>query len=256
MRENCDVSLPGEKQANGHLHPFSQAINQLADIFLSMGFEVVEGPELETDFYNFQSLNYPPFHPARDMQDTYFVKNPHGKENLVLRTHTSNVQVRTMEKRTPPLRVCTFGRCFRHDAIDASHEQVFYQVEGFVVDKEISVSNLIFTMKSILSAFFEKEVEIRLHPSYFPFTEPSYEISFTCVNCNGRGCSLCNGSGWLEIGGSGMIHPNVLKAAGYKEGEWQGFAFGWGLDRLTMLKYKINDVRWFHSGDLRFIRQF
>ena len=251
-----DVTLPGEKMKSGRLHPISQAINKLADIFLSMGFEIVEGPELETDFYNFQSLNFPPSHPSRDLQDSYFVKNPLGGENLVLRTHTSNVQIREMEKRTPPLKICTFGRCFRREATDVSHDHTFYQVEGFVVDKEISLANLIYTMRSILSEFFDKEIKIRLRPAYFPFTEPSYETSFTCVNCNGQGCSLCKNTGWLEIFGSGMIHPNVLKNAGYKEGEWQGFAFGGGIDRLVMLKYQIDDIRWFHSGDLRFIRQF
>ena len=276
-----DVTLPGEKMGYGRLHPISQAINKLADIFLSMGFEVVEGPELETDYYNFESLNIPFFHPSRDMQDTFYVKVlpvveqsslrdfAHLKDRFVMRTHTSNVQVRVMEKRTPPLRICTFGKCFRREATDASHEHTFYQVEGFVVDKDISIANLIYTMKSILSKFFDKEVEIRLRPAYFPFTEPSYEVVFKCLNCHpdlcrdpdfgrdgDKNCPVCKGSGWLEIFGAGMIHPNVLKNVGYQEGQWQGFAFGGGIDRLVMLKYQIDDIRWFHSGDLRFIRQF
>ncbi len=272
-----DVTLPGEKIVFGCLHPISQAINKLADIFLSMGFEVVEGPELETDYYNFESLNIPFFHPSRDIQDTFYVKTPHLKDKFLMRTQTSNVQVRVMEKRTPPLRICTFGRCFRREATDASHEHTFYQIEGFVVDKKISIANLIYTMRSTLSEFFGKEVKIRLRPAYFPFTEPSYEVAFKCLYCHvedlfepepqsrrpedprrraDKNCPVCKGSGWLEIFGAGMIHPNVLKNAGYQEGEWQGFAFGGGIDRLVMLKYQIDDIRWFHSGDLRFIRQF
>jgi len=251
-----DLSLPGEKQKIGALHPLTLTINRLAQFFTSMGFETVEGLELDNDYYNFSSLNFLPHHPSRDLQESFFVKNPLGKEDLVLRTHTSNVQVRVMEKRMPPLRIFTFGRCYRREATDASHEHTFYQVEGFTVDKEVSLSNLIFTMKSLLSEFFEKEVELRLRPAFFPFTEPSYEVAFTCVSCDGKGCSVCGNTGWLEIFGCGMIHPNVLKAAGYPERRFTGFAFGGGVDRLAMLKYKINDIRWFHSGDLRFIRQF
>ena len=252
---NRDLTLPGNKISFGRLHPLTQSINQLADIFSSLGFEITEAPEIDTDYYNFEALNIPPFHPAREMQDTFYVASS-PKEKLVLRTHTSNAQVRYMEKRVPPLRACTFGRCYRRDATDASHEHTFYQVEGFAVDQNISIGNLIYTMKAILGQFFGKKLEIRLRPSFFSFTEPSYEVDFECLNCQGKGCSICKKSGWLEIFGAGMIHPNVLKHAGYPANKYSGFAFGGGIDRLAMLKYGIDDIRLFHSGDLRFIKQF
>ncbi|MCG2686809.1 phenylalanine--tRNA ligase subunit alpha, partial [Candidatus Parcubacteria bacterium] len=268
---NLDLTLPGKKTELGHLHPLTQGKQMVADIFSSMGFEILEGPELETDYYNFEALNIPEGHPARDMWDTFFVKSKikNQKSKLLLRTHTSPMQVRVMEKRKPPLRVCVIGKCFRHEATDASHEHTLYQVEGFAVDKEISVANLIYTLKTFLNALFKTNVKIRLRPSYFPFTEPSFEVDFACLNCGGkarppglrpgevgRGCPVCSQTGWVEILGSGMIHPEVFKHAGYAKGKYTGFAFGIGLDRLIIMKHKIDDIRWLHSGDLRFIRQF
>jgi len=248
-----DFTLPGKKIELGHLHPLTQGKQMVADIFSSMGFEVLEGPELETDYYNFEALNIPKGHPARDMWDTFYIKSKKGE---LLRTHTSPMQIRVMEKRKPPLKVCVIGKCFRHEATDASHEHTLYQIEGFAVDKEISVANLIYTLKTFLNALFKTEVKIRLRPSYFPFTEPSFEVDFACLNCKGKGCPVCSQTGWVEILGSGMIHPEVFKHAGYTHGKYTGFAFGVGLDRLIMMKHKIDDIRLLHSGDLRFIRQF
>jgi len=264
-----DITLPGKKPEYGHLHPHTQMKYKVAEIFHSMGFEILEGPELENDYYNFEALNIPEGHPARDMWDTFYIKseirNPKSETNskfkiqnskLLLRTHTSAMQVRVMEKRKPPLKICVIGKCFRHEATDASHEHTLYQIEGFVVDKKISVANLIYTLKSLLSALFGKEVKIRLRPSYFPFTEPSFEMDFGCLNCGGTGCPACSQTGWVEILGCGMINPKVFEFAGYPKGKYTGFAFGVGLDRLVMMKHKIDDIRWFHSGDLRFLRQF
>ena len=251
--EALDFTLPGEKMEFGHLHPLTRAKQQVAEIFSSMGFEILEGPELETDYYNFEALNIPAGHPARDMWDTFYIKSKKGE---LLRTHTSPMQVRVMEKKKPPLKVCVIGKCFRHEATDASHEHALYQVEGFAVDKEISVANLIYTLKTFLNALFKTKVRIRLRPSYFPFTEPSFEVDFACLNCKGKGCPVCSQTGWVEILGSGMIHPKVFEYAGYPKNTYTGFAFGIGLDRLVMMKHKIDDIRWFHSGDLRFIRQF
>jgi len=248
-----DFTLPGKKVELGHLHPLTQGKQMVADIFSSMGFEILEGPELETDYYNFEALNIPEGHPARDMWDTFYIKSKKGE---LLRTHTSPMQIRVMEERKPPLKVCVIGKCFRHEATDASHEHTLYQIEGFAVDKEISVANLIYTLKTFLNALFKTEVKIRLRPSYFPFTEPSFEVDFACLNCNGKGCPVCSQTGWVEILGSGMIHPEVFKHAGYAKGKYTGFAFGVGLDRLIMMKHKIDDIRLLHSGDLRFIRQF
>jgi len=256
--EFLDFTLPGRKTGYGYVHPLTQMRDEVAGIFSSMGFEVLEGPELETDYYNFESLNIPAGHPARDMWDTFYVKSKGGnqKSRLLLRTHTSPMQVRVMEKRKPPLRICVIGRCFRHEATDASHEHTLHQVEGFVVDKEITVANLIYTLKTFLDVLFGRKVKIRLRPSYFPFTEPSFEVDFACLNCQGKGCPVCRNTGWVEILGSGMIHPKVFEHAGYPKKKYTGFAFGVGLDRLVMMKYKIDDIRWLHSGDLRFIRQF
>ncbi len=274
-----DVTLPGKEIKFGHLHPLTQMRYRVAEIFSSMGFEILEGRELETDYYNFESLNIPPGHPARDMWDTFWLRSDQNnlkpqtlnrgqknlkskvyssklKAKLLLRTHTSAMQVRVMEKEKPPLKVCVIGRCFRHEATDASHEHTINQIEGFVVDKEISVANLIYTLKNFLDVLFERQVKIRLRPSYFPFTEPSFEVDFSCLNCGGKGCPVCQQTGWVEILGSGMIHPEVFEFAGYPRGKYTGFAFGVGLDRLVMMRYKIDDIRWLHSGDLRFIKQF
>jgi len=253
-RDFFDFSLPGKNINYGHLHPLTQIKNELGEIFSSMGFKVLQGLELEKDYYNFEALNIPQGHPARDMWDTFYLKD--SKKTELLRTHTSAMQVRVMEKEKPPLRVCVMGRCFRNEATDASHEHTLYQIEGFVVDENITVANLIDTLKSFLKALFGKEVKIRLRPSYFPFTEPSFEVDFACLNCQGKGCQVCQKTGWVEILGSGMIHPKVFEFAGYPKGKYTGFAFGVGIDRLAMMRYKIDDIRWFHSGDLRFIRQF
>ena len=251
--ETLDFTLPGKKVELGHLHPLTQGKQMAADIFLSMGFEILEGPEFETDYYNFEALNIPKGHPSRDMWDTFYIKSKKGE---LLRTHTSPMQIRVMEKKKPPLKVCVIGKCFRHEATDASHEHTFYHIEGFVVDEEISVANLIYTLKTFLNALFKTEVKIRVRPSYFPFTEPSFEVDFACLNCGGKGCPVCSQTGWVEILGAGMIHPEVFKQAGYIKEKYTGFAFGIGLDRLIMMKHKIDDIRLLHSSDLRFIRQF
>jgi len=219
-----------------------------------MGFSVVEGPEIENEWYNFDALNIPKDHPARDMWDTLYLKNP----KLLLRTHTSPVQIRFMEKNQPPLRIIVPGRVFRHEATDASHEINFYHVEGLMVDKKgkVNAANFKAIIEEFFSRFFRKRVEIRLRPSYFPFTEPSFEIDVSCPICNGRGCPACKNSGWVETLGAGMVHPNVIKNSGLDQKIWQGFAFGIGMDRLAMMKYKINDIRLFYSGDLRFLQQF
>lgn len=253
-----DLSLPSEKIFYGHLHPTTLLKNEVMEIFQSMGFEVLEGPEVETDWYNFEALNIPVEHPARDMWDTFYInsKPKIQKSKLLLRTHTSNMQVRVMEKRKPPLRICVIGKCFRHEATDATHEHTLYQIEGFAVDKKISLANLIYTIKNFLNALYKKEVKIRIRPGYFPFVEPGLEIDMICENCLGKGCNVCSNSGWIEILGAGMIHPKVFESAGYPKNKYTGFAFGVGLDRLVMMRYKIDDIRWLHSGDLRFIRQF
>jgi phenylalanyl-tRNA synthetase alpha chain len=254
-KERIDVTIPGKRKSLGHLHPISIVQNEIIDIFTSMGFSVADGPEVETEFYNFEALNMPDNHPARDMQDTFWLKQE-LKEKLVLRTHTSNVQVRYMEKHQPPFRIIVPGRVFRHEATDAKHEHTFYQFEALVVDKNISVANFKHIAETFFKAFFKKNLKIRLRPSFFPFTEPSFEFDITCAICGGKGCQTCVYSGWLEIGGAGMVHQKVFQAAGYKKNQYQGFAWGFGIPRLAMLKYKIDDNRLFQSGDLRFIRQF
>lgn len=260
--KDIDITLPGKRFELGHLHPLTQMRLKVSQIFISQGFEILEGDEVVSDYYNFESLNIPKGHPARDMWDTFYIKhkslNQKSETNsrLLLRTHTSAMQTKVMEEQKPPLKVCVIGKCFRHEATDASHEHTLYQVEGFVIDKHISIANLIHTLKGFLRSLFQAQVKIRLRPSYFPFTEPSFEVDIECLNCSKAGCSACSRSGWMEILGCGMIHPNVFKAAGYPKGVYTGFAFGIGLDRLVMLRHKIGDIRWFHSGDLRFIKQF
>ncbi len=251
--------LPGKAANYGHLHPLTRMRDEVADIFSSMGFEIWEGEEVQTDYYNFESLNIPAGHPARDMWDTFYLQPLSGekkKERLLLMTHTSAMQVRIMKQRKPPLRACVIGRCFRHEATDASHEHTLYQVEGFMVDENVTVANLVHVLRNFLNVLFDREVRIRMRPSYFPFTEPSFEVDFACLNCQGKGCPVCKQTGWVEILGSGMIHPAVFKHAGYPAGKYTGFAFGVGLDRLAMMKYKISDIRLFHGGDLRFVKQF
>ena len=258
-----DISVPGTKLEKGHLHPVTLARRRAEDIFRSMGFAVAEGPEVETEWYNFDALNIAKDHPARDMWDTFWLKQPEGvqkskvkSQKFLLLTHTSPVQVRYMETHQPPLRIIASGRCFRYEATDASHETNFHQLEGLMVGKDITASNFKAVIQEFLSRFFAKPVSIRLRPTYFPFTEPSFEVDASCVICGAKGCSVCGGDGWLELMGAGMVHPNVFKAVGYNPKEWQGFAFGVGIDRLAMLKYKINDVRLFMAGDLRFLQQF
>jgi len=250
-REWIDVSAPGEKIVIGHLHPLTLAKRKTEEIFQIMGFSVIEGPEMENEWYNFDALNIPKNHPARDLWDTFYLKN-----GFLLRTHTSPVQVRYMEKHNPPLRIIVPGNVFRHEATDVSHEFQLVQVEGLMVDKKVSVAHLKAVVGEFFRRFFEKKVGFRLRPDYFPFTEPSFDIGISCVVCNGKGCSLCKKTGWMEVAGAGMVHPNVFKNSGLNPKNWQGWAFGFGLDRLVMIKYKINDIRWFHSGDLRFLKQF
>ena len=239
-REKIDITRPGKKIKTGHLHPLTIVQREVQEIFQSMGFSTITGPEVETEWYNFDALNIPKDHPARDMWDTFWLKG-----NLLLRTHTSPMQIRYMEKHQPPLKIIVPGRCFRHEATDASHEIQFYQLEGLVVDKNISAANFRAIIEEFLKRFLKVNIEIRLRPSFFPFTEPSFEIDVR--RKNGK---------WLELMGAGMVHPNVFKAVGLNPKNWQGFAFGAGLDRLAMLKYKINDIRLFYSGDLRFLKQF
>jgi len=249
--EWIDITIPGKKPFSGHLHPLTLTKRKAEEIFQSMGFSVIEGPEMETGWYNFDALNIPKDHPARDVWDTFYLKN-----KLLLRTHTSPVQVRYMEKNNPPLRIIVPGNVFRHEATDASHEFQLFQVEGLMVDKNISVANLKAVVGEFFRRFFERDVKFRLRPDYFPFTEPSFDIAINCFVCQGKGCSVCKGTGWLEVAGAGMVHPNVFKNSKLIPKNWQGWAFGFGLERLAMLKYKINDIRLFRSGDLRFLNQF
>jgi len=263
-KEWIDITAPGQKISPGHLHPLTQVQRKVEEIFQSMGFSVVEGPEIETEWYNFDALNIPKDHPARDLWDTLYLKiqNPKSKiQNLLLRTHTTPVDVRYMEKNNPPLRIIIPGRVFRHEATDASHESNFYQIDGLMVGNNISAANFKAIIQEFFQRFFEKPVEIRMRPGYFPFVEPGFEVDMTCLVCEGKGCSACSQTGWMEMMGAGMVHRNVFKAAGltphqYTGGGWQGFAFGMGMDRLAMMKYKINDIRLFYSGDLRFLVQF
>jgi phenylalanyl-tRNA synthetase alpha chain len=254
--EKIDVTIPGKKMERGHLHILSQVQSEIEDIFASMGFTVTEGPEVELEHYNFDALNIPKDHPARDMQDTFWLKSEDKKERILLRTQTSAAQVRFMEKNVPPFRVIVPGRCFRREATDTTHEHTFHQFEALVVGDDINVAHLKYIAQEFFSKYFKKEVKVRLRPSYFPFTEPSFEFDISCTVCEGKGCSACRHGKWLEMGGAGMVNQNVFVSAGYPRGKYQGFAWGFGLERLAMMKYKIDDIRLFHSGDLRFIKQF
>lgn len=257
-KEWFDITVPGKKPELGHLHPLTQTKREVEDIFRSMGFSVAEGPEAENEWYNFDALNIPKDHPARDQWDTFWIKNPENSKSkkLLLRTHTSPVQIRYMESHKPPLRIIAPGNVFRHEATDASHEFQLSQVEGLMVDKEVSAANFKDVIQKFFKRFFSQEVKIRLRPDFFPFTEPSFDVSISCLVCGGKGCPTCKNSGWVELAGAGMVHPNVFKAAGLNPKEWKGWAFGFGMERLTMMKYKINDIRLFRLGDLRFLNQF
>ncbi len=246
-----DLTLPAPGPRPGSLHPVTQVQREIEEVFLSMGFTVLSGPEVETEYNNFDALNIPPDHPARDVQDTFWVEGGH-----LLRTHTSPVQVRGMERLGPPLRMIAPGRVFRNEEVDASHEHTFYQLEGMMVDREVSVAHLVYFMKQMLSAVFRREVSVRLRPGYFPFVEPGFELDIRCLICGGSGCAVCKYNGWLEQLGCGLVHPNVLRMSGIDPEEWMGFAFGLGLTRLVMMRYAIDDVRLFQSGDLRFLMQF
>ena len=248
--ERIDVTLPGRRSMGGSKHPVTLVIEEIAAIFSAMGFAVAEGPEVEQDFYNFEALNMPKDHPARDMQDTFYIN-----DDVVLRTHTSPVQIRTMLKHATPVRVIAPGTVYRRDS-DLTHTPMFHQVEGFLVDRNISFGDLKGVLTAFLSQIFGKGLQVRFRPSFFPFTEPSAEVDIQCVMCKGQGCRVCKGSGWLEILGSGMIDPEVFKAVGYDPAIYSGFAFGMGVERIAMLKYGVNDLRLFFENDVRFLRQF
>ncbi|HEX4595735.1 MAG TPA: phenylalanine--tRNA ligase subunit alpha, partial [Bryobacteraceae bacterium] len=249
--EWIDLTLPSPGPQPGSLHPVTQVQTELEDLFTSLGFAILDGPEVETEYHNFDALNIPATHPARDMQDTFWLT-----DGNLLRTHTSPVQVRGMERLGPPLRMIAPGRVFRNEEVDASHEHTFYQVEGMMVDRNVSVANMLYFMKTLLSAIFGREVTVRLRPGYFPFVEPGFELDIQCLICGGPGCPVCKQSGWVELMPCGLVHPNVLRMSGIDPDEWGGFAFGLGLTRLAMMRYGIDDIRLFEGGDLRFLRQF
>ena len=246
-----DLTLPGRRPPLGAVHPLKQVEDEIVEVFAGLGFSVVEGPEIETDYHNFEALNFPPDHPARDMQDTFFLPG-----QLLLRTHTSPVQIRTMLTQRPPVRVIVPGRVYRRDIADATHSPIFHQVEGLAVDRDISMGDLKGTLELFARELFGPRSRIRFRPSFFPFTEPSAEVDVLCFVCGGDGCRLCKQGGWLEILGSGMVHPNVLRNVGYDPEEVTGWAFGMGIERIAMLKYGIDDLRLFFDNDLRFLRQF
>lgn len=248
--ERIDVTIPGCFIRSGHLHPTTRVFDEIIDIFVSLGFSVEEGPEVELDYYNFEALNIPKDHPARDMQDTFYIT-----DDVVLRTHTSSVQVRVMEKKTPPFRIIAPGKVYRCDA-DVSHIPMFHQLEGFIVDTMISMADLKGVLETFTHMVFGHETLVRFRPSFFPFTEPSAEIDISCVICKGRGCNVCKNTGWVEILGAGMINPRVFEMAGYEPDRYTGFAFGMGIERIAMLKYGIDDIRLFLENDIRFLEQF
>jgi len=256
--EAIDVTLPGQPVAAGRLHPLSVMQYQLEDIFSSLGFRVLDGPELESEFFNFESLNVPAAHPARDMQDTFFVDEmaPDQTNRLVLRTHTSPMQIRAMRAFGAPLRAVFPGRVYRFEATDARHETTFTQVEGLLIDRDISIANLTAVIRSFLKEIFQRDVKLRLRPGYFPFVEPGFEVDLNCALCEGKGCPVCKQTGWVEFMGCGLVHPSVLRAGGIDPNEYSGFAFGFGLTRLVMMKYGIDDIRLLLQGDARFLNQF
>lgn len=251
QKEVIDISMPGKRQVIGKRHPLYQTLEEIQDIFLSMGFSIVEGPEVELDYYNFEALNIPKNHPARGEQDTFYIN-----DNIVLRTQTSPLQIRTMEQQKPPIKVIAPGKVYRSDAVDASHSPIFYQMEGLVVDKGITMADLKGTLDLFARKMYGEKVVTKFRPHHFPFTEPSAEMDATCFMCGGEGCKLCKGSGWIEILGCGMVHPQVLRNCGIDPEVYSGFAFGFGIDRMVMLKYGIDDIRNLYESDVRFLKQF
>ncbi len=249
--EKLDVTLPGKAPKLGRLHPMDTVMREIEDIFIGMGFDIVSGPEVEYDYYNFEALNIPRDHPARDTQDTFYIS-----DNILLRTQTSSVQIHVMENRKPPIRIVSPGRVYRSDAVDATHSPIFHQIEGLVVDKGITMANLVGTLDMLMKRLYGDECKIRLRPHHFPFTEPSAEVDIVCFNCGGKGCPMCKGEGYVELLGAGMVHPKVLKQCGIDPEEYSGFAFGLGLERIVMGKYGINDLRLLYENDLRFLEQF
>jgi phenylalanyl-tRNA synthetase alpha chain len=254
-RDALDLTLPSRGRRRGHLHLVTQVQQELEDVFVGLGFQIAEGPEAETDRHNFEALNMPPAHPARSMWDTLYLKLGRPEE-VVLRTHTSPVQIRVMESRPPPIAVVAPGRCYRRDTLDARHSPVFHQIEGLVVDEGITFGHLAGTIEAFTRAYFGDTITSRLRPSFFPFTEPSAEFEVTCIFCEGAGCTVCSRTGWIELGGCGMVDPNVFDAVGYDAERYTGFAFGFGLDRMAMTRYGVDHIKAFWDGDVRFLAQF
>ena len=251
VKETIDVTMPGKELELGHKHPLTRVLDEIKGIFMGMGFKIAEGPEVDMVYYNFDALNAPKNHPSRDLSDTFYIT-----DDILLRTQTSTVQIRTMEKMKPPIRIISPGRCFRRDTPDATHSPMFHQIEGLVVDKNITMADLKGTLDVFAKQLFGVATKTKFRPHYFPFTEPSAEVDVTCFKCQGSGCRVCKGSGWIEILGAGMVHPNVLKICGIDPEEYSGFAFGMGLDRIAMLSLGIDDIRLFFENDMRFINQF
>jgi len=249
--ERIDVTLPGRRRFPGRQHIVTEALDEIIDILVGMGFSVEYGPDVDTDYYNFEALNFPPDHPARDMQDTFYISS-----DVLLRTHTSNIQARLMEAQKPPIRVIAPGKVYRNESISARSHVFFHQVEAFYVDENVTFKDLISTMDEFIKKLFKSNVETRFRPSYFPFVEPGMEVDIHCLTCEGRGCPICKNTGWLEIAGAGMVHPEVLKNGGIDPEEYTGYAWGMGVERLIMLKHGINDIRYFTENDLRFLKQF
>jgi phenylalanyl-tRNA synthetase alpha chain len=265
--QDIDLTLPGIRPQRGTLHIMTQVMDDLLEVFEQLGFMVAEGPELESEYYNFEALNIPESHPARDIQDTFFIKSQiertgaeerrdYGQDKWVMRTHTSPMQIRMMEEHGAPIRLVIPGRVFRNEATDATHDHTFYQLEGLVVDKGIAIGHLLWFLTEVMKQYYQKDVTVRLRPGYFPFVEPGYEIDLSCVFCDGAGCPVCKKTGWIEMGGSGMVHPSVLRAGGIDPEEYTGFAFGLGISRIPMLKYGIDDIRRIHQNDLSVLKQF
>ncbi|MCI7804810.1 MAG: phenylalanine--tRNA ligase subunit alpha [Oscillospiraceae bacterium] len=249
--ESIDITLPGKPQSLGKLHPLSIVENEIKEIFMGMGFSVADGPEVEYDYYNFEALNLPPDHPARDTQDTFYIT-----DNILLRTQTSSVQVHVMENQKPPIRIISPGRVYRSDAVDATHSPIFHQIEGLVVDKGITMADLKGTLETLMKKLYGEDCKIRLRPHHFPFTEPSCEVDISCYMCGGKGCSVCKGEGYIELLGAGMVHPKVLAGCGIDTEIYSGFAFGLGLERMVTARYDISDMRLLYENDLRFLEQF